>query len=537
MKMEKQLFARKASGLVRNVSSIDAWVFSLSAIGPTYLTTTLVWMLSWKPAADIAMAAIITAVFSVGAILCWSFFINTMPRTGADYVYISRSVHPALGLMSSWTWVVAGFFWTGWMSYFTATFGIPLFLTSIGIATRNVGLLSLATNFASGPLSTAAPYILAIPYIWVLALGTVIISARTMLQYLKVFLGLSLLGTFIAVVILALTPQATFVSSYNALINSLYPGAGGYQSVINAATSSGFVTSPPFSWADTLSLVPIIGSATLWAMEPTFVGGELKQVKKSSFFSVLGGLAAGCLVLIVIYYATVAAVGHDFATAISYVSSNNPSALPFVTSPQIYLLASIVTNNPVLAGLMGFSFIAMALYYAPLNVFPQVRYLFAYSMDRLMPEWMTTVNRWHSPKYAGIVVCAGATVFAILFAAYPDILLSFTYISAVWPWLFVSFAAIVFPFLKKDIFEASPVNWRVGKVPAMSIAGVAGVIFVIALLAIYGVDPAYGGGGIWAWVAAAVILVMGLLIFYIARAIRKRQGIDVDLAFREIPPI
>ena len=32
------------------------------------------------------------------------------------------------------------------------------------------------------------------------------------------------------------------------------------------------------------------------------------------------------------------------------------------------------------------------------------------------------------------------------------------------------------------------------------------------------------------------IVVVGLLIYYIARAVRKSQGIDLDLVYKELPP-
>jgi hypothetical protein len=33
-----------------------------------------------------------------------------------------------------------------------------------------------------------------------------------------------------------------------------------------------------------------------------------------------------------------------------------------------------------------------------------------------------------------------------------------------------------------------------------------------------------------------VVYVLGALVFLAARAIQKRRGIDLDLAYREIPP-
>jgi hypothetical protein len=32
------------------------------------------------------------------------------------------------------------------------------------------------------------------------------------------------------------------------------------------------------------------------------------------------------------------------------------------------------------------------------------------------------------------------------------------------------------------------------------------------------------------------IVVVGLLIYYVARAVRRSQGVDIDLVYRELPP-
>jgi len=33
------------------------------------------------------------------------------------------------------------------------------------------------------------------------------------------------------------------------------------------------------------------------------------------------------------------------------------------------------------------------------------------------------------------------------------------------------------------------------------------------------------------------VIPVGFLVYYIIRAVRKRQGINIDLAFMEIPPV
>ena len=42
----------------------------------------------------------------------------------------------------------------------------------------------------------------------------------------------------------------------------------------------------------------------------------------------------------------------------------------------------------------------------------------------------------------------------------------------------------------------------------------------------------------WWWVPAFMgrVVIFGLVVYYVARAVRRSQGIDVDLVYRELPP-
>lgn len=512
-------------------------IYGTGFAGLPTMALTAVWMFAWQPGANQGVATLISVGLFVSVMLCFAWFMLSMPRAGADYLFISRSVHPVLGFVSSWSYLVAVAFWAGFITYFMSTTGIPMLLATMGVATTNVGLINLANTIASPPWSTWLPIILVIPFIWGLSLGLLLMPVRKMFVWARFWWWVQIAGTALAIGILLITSQSTFASNYNTLVGKLYPGSGGFNSVISTAATQGFVSSPGFSWIATLAIIPLYGVIFNGAFAPVITAGEVKSLKKSTYIGILGSLPILGAISALIYYSTLHAVGQDFATSISYLNQFNPSALPISTSPQIYLLATIANPNVVLAFIMGISFLAMAFWTAPFNPIYGTRAMFAWSLDKLMPSWMSETNRWHTPKWTPVPVLLLSTVFLLAFVAWSTIVTLFTFISTGWMFMFVCLAAILFPFVKKSMFNASPVSWRAGGIPVMSIAGAIGFIFYVVMFGVYAFDPVYGSTNISIWELQALIIGSGIVAFYAIKAYQKSHGVDVMLAFREIPPV
>jgi APA family basic amino acid/polyamine antiporter len=166
------------------------------------------------------------------------------------------------------------------------------------------------------------------------------------------------------------------------------------------------------------------------------------------------------------------------------------------------------------------------------------RALIAWAFDRVAPAPLGKVSdRFHSP----VVAIAIATVITVgflalfVFTTYFGTLVLFVMI-ALGAWAVVLAAGIVFPYQRPDIYEKSPIaNRRVLGLPLMTFAcGIGFVAAVFYFLVLFFDDFAAGHDGGHLLVMGGCFLA-GLVFFWAMKAYRRSQGVDVNLAFKEIP--
>jgi APA family basic amino acid/polyamine antiporter len=99
--------------------------------------------------ANVGLAILLMALASVPFYLCTSMLASAMPRSGGDYVWQSRVLHPSIGFASTFS------AWTVWQWYFASFLGVVI--TTIGIqpyfallGNSNPALASLASTLAEG---------------------------------------------------------------------------------------------------------------------------------------------------------------------------------------------------------------------------------------------------------------------------------------------------------------------------------------------------------------------------------------------------
>ena len=99
----QELFVRQSTGLVREASAIDAAIFNAVFSAP--VGATLAWgvffALAAFPGSDLVTATLIAFVLNIPVLIMMSLLAASMPRTGGDYVWVSRILSPPLAVVSN----------------------------------------------------------------------------------------------------------------------------------------------------------------------------------------------------------------------------------------------------------------------------------------------------------------------------------------------------------------------------------------------------------------------------------------------------
>ena len=98
-----QLFVRRSTGLVREASAIDATIFNAVFSAP--VGATLAWgvffALTAFPGSDLVAATLWSFVLNVPILIMMALLASSMPKTGGDYVWVSRILRPPAALVSN----------------------------------------------------------------------------------------------------------------------------------------------------------------------------------------------------------------------------------------------------------------------------------------------------------------------------------------------------------------------------------------------------------------------------------------------------
>jgi amino acid transporter len=519
---KRPVFVREATGLVREVG---AWPSFMAVLALVTGGVPVLWVaiMYTAPGANWPLAYFIAFLPTLLMAGLFTIVGASMPRSGGDYVFTTRTLGPYIGFMNYWGVAIAFVLNLGIFSFYTGTY-FGYLLAGLGAFFRNPALADFGT-YLSEPMPS-----------FILAACIIIVSSLLAIIWPRVTWSLvfwagvvSLIATVVMFVALAGITPATFGPSYNSFMGN----STAYETVIQ----TGGVTPPSNMILATGAALPFTWFAYTWYNLPTAWSGEMKNVKKSMPIAILLSIATIAVYYMIFSVLVTNAFGQAFLDNWSSLASTGTAPVPGIGG-FVPFFALLVYGNTPLYMIMFFALWLPIFFEFPPLIISQTRYLFAWAFDRILPERAASVNeRFHTPVIATVLVTIGGVIAAALTSFLPNsgefVTLAFTMFT--FAFIIPAIAAVIFPFRRRDLYELAFVARKKFLLPLISWLGLGSALYLV-----YSTYLAHLSGTLpidsFSMTMYGTIYLLGALVLLWGYLRNRRRGIDLSLVFKEIPP-
>jgi APA family basic amino acid/polyamine antiporter len=521
------LFQRKATGLLRGWSVWDGFIYAAFSINLITLGLYAFSFAPFIPSGSLVLAVILAGLYLVFQTVTYASLIAVMPRAGGDYVWTSRVLGGGVGFVLAVT---------GW--WFILWHWVPIYADLLNKdvlvpLAALLGLNGVAAFFNTVPPDSPGLFVSSM-IVAIVASLYVSLGMRAYARIQKFCFYGGLVGLAAMILILLISSQSDFVSSYNSGARELF-GAGGnaYQQTVEAGsvrTANAFIP--------TLLLIPFLAFFNLYSNWGATLYGEVRGASdfRKNIYAMAGALLFTSVAAVVLLSLFAKTFGWDF-----YYAANNAywaGEGPVSVFPYPGLLAAMLLGNPVLQVI----FVAvMSLWFFGWtgSVFlSSTRVVFATAFDRVLPEWVSRTSNNGVP-YAALLLMlipsipvSYAFAFGENFATYvldAVLVIAITFLGS-------TVSAALMPWLKPDIYNASPIaRYRILGVPLITVTSVAFGGFLIFCLLAWLFNDTYGVNNSQSLVYMLILYAIALGIYVGFRLLRRAQGMDLKMVYDEIP--
>ena len=527
-------FARRASGLVRELGVLAATGIALASVAlPETFIQFNAGLTSFSKV-DYYVPLLAGALVWFVAMFAYRNLVVAIPRAGGEYVYLSRIVSPEAGSI----------FGVGLTLFFVYIAGASAHVFAISTPFM---LLGLGSAFSSHAIANAAGDVTSKGAIAAISVGVMLLvgvlsvfSLKQLARILVALIVLQLLAFGAMALLLADHSHGEFVRAFARY--SQHPGA--YSAVISAAAHNGVAFGG--SVAAMIATIPFMVLNYNGVLYSYYVGGELRRPARTYLRASTISIAVLVIAWVGIWALLRHVAGLHFMQAQAMLGAGNPGAYASISSlpPQVgglgYALA--LSGDPVTKILIAIAIPLAALAICIAFVTVTTRILFALAFDRLLPLTVAKVTeRSHMPIVAIAISVAGSVAFSILLA-YADLANLVALESLLFALILLAgaIAATFLAYRRPELIRrpgASDVP-RWGGIPRATWAGgatVALAVFVIVEIVTH--RAVYGEFTIQSIAVLASVLLVGPIVFVVARQVRRRRNqIDLKLAMRQLPP-
>jgi amino acid transporter len=512
-----QTFERKATGLVRAAGTFDVLVYNINFVS-IGLMAVLVFLFStaFYPGANLYVMVLLQFALVIPTSLVFAFFAAAMPRSGADYVYVSRTLHPALGMMSSWNNTAWWFMYGGVPSAFFAYYGIGPFFSVVGDRTSTHWMVRFG-NWCNTPLGAFV-----VGTILIVALVAIfILGLHLFFRVQNLLFVIGLLSVLLIIFTWLFQSSGSFAHHF-----TTHTGQAFGPALDKAATKGGYGEGGPFSLRWTVLAGTWVYINLVFNQSSSYIGGEVRRASRLQLWSMPAAATVTTAILLILL-----ALGDKIAGLHTLGKLAVATALPFSA------IAAQGVGSIVLTALILFGFIFFSYTWLPGQILNASRNFLAYSLDGLAPRKLAEVHpRFHTPIYSLVLVGTGSIGALWLFTHWSAFAALVGIFGFILGFAIVSVAAIAFPYRLPEVFESSPVRWRLGRLPVMSIVGTISLVALGIEAWAFWTDPSAGiNGKLSTKILNFAIFGSGLVIYFVAKAIQRMRGVDVSRRFKEIP--
>lgn len=524
------MFLRKATGLVRDVSVVDAIVMNSSGMNVGVGVALLFLWGAQMPGASILLATIICTLFvAFTTAYNYSVAAGAFPRSGADYVFTSRVLGPIWGFMLSGQQVIWNFFWMAFNAWAMANFALPGTLTLLGQFTHNQGLIDLAGKVTDVWVVVGIAVVLQILFALLHISGI-----KNYFIYMKITFSICALSILVAIGVL-LFGGNHFVTNWNEIMAS--SNGLSYQGVIDAAKAAGFDPNSPFNLGRTLALMPMVFWIVGFFNGSPQIGGEVKKARSTQYVSMVVATLVNGAVVAILAILVASTIGLEFLNSLGYLFFNNAAVLGMSVAPDFNFLVNVIARSAPVAGVLGIAYVLWATNGTPNIIAFVTRTLLAYSFDRMAPESMGEVSeKTHTPIKAIIFTVVMGLVAIVIILTVKEASFLSSIMAQMFAYLILSIAAIIFPFKMPKLWQTQTGGRRLFGFPLVAITGIVSVLFIGLISYYFGFYPVFGANAPLSFIAVGATILASAAYYLIYRAVQKSKGVDVDLAFKEIPP-
>ena len=525
------MFARNATGLVRGVSPRSSLIINFIPGHPAQsLAAGFFFVFALFPGGNYLVGILL--VIPMGLAMAYAFGLLTamIPRSGGDYMLVSRVIHPMVGLISSFCMTLAGLLSNAFFGIAFVTIGLAPGLQGIGLVGGWPTLVRWSTEIQSKH--------------WIIALGGLMMCLSGLilaggwnwtLRIQNILFWLVTASLLISVLIALFTSHSSFVSNFNDFSTSIGGPAGAYDHTIKTAQAAGTNTDPSFSWSNTIPVMGFFCTFSIFAYWSTFVGGELRQ---ASTIKTANNMAIAAVVGPLVVAVCALVFFHTFGTSFM-IAANGGGETP--VAPQFFSLVAASTGNTLVAIIVFGGYILFWPLICYISFIQPTRMLFAYAFDGILPKGVTKLSRNGSPYVATIiaVVASFATlVWAVNGSSFFQVLVYATLIQLI-AMALVGLSATVVPYTKPDLYRASATKKTVFGIPVVTIAGVGAIATCVFVWVLYLHYPTqfFLADKQKMFTIFGVTIGLAIIYYFAVKLYRKSSsGVDIDRAFAEIPP-